>query len=99
MVLALLLLAASAPVWEVTQGWRDEHERNYARFIETLFAGDGEESWPHLHALLRDRERNLLFDRLGQNEDNRLTLRPDCGDLAYVLRAYFAWKHELPFRY
>jgi len=36
MVLALLLLAASAPVWEVTQGWSDEHERNYARFIETL---------------------------------------------------------------
>jgi hypothetical protein len=32
-------------------------------------------------------------------EDARLDLEPDCADLPYFLRAYFAWKLRLPFVY
>jgi hypothetical protein len=33
------------------------------------------------------------------DEDARLELVPDCADLPYSLRAYFAWKLGLPFAY
>lgn len=81
-------------------GWNEETEEGFSHFVETLFAGDeDQDSWLNLQTLLPDPQRNVLFNRLGQNEDERLSLRPYCGDLAYVLRSYFAWKHGLPFRY
>src|SRR5262249_49295077 len=43
------------------------------------------------------RERNFLHDHLGLGEDRGLRLAPDCADLPYFLRAYFAWKLGLPF--
>ena len=96
----LLQLGGKAPAWETEDGWNDASEERYSHFVEMLFAGDeDQDSWPNLQTLLRDPQRNVLFNRLGQNEDERLSLRPDCGDLAYVLRAYFAWKRGLPFRY
>src|SRR5262249_26713122 len=41
----------------------------------------------------------FLHDHLGLGEDGErgLRLRPDCADLPYFLRAYFAWKLRLPF--
>src|SRR5262249_7370956 len=40
------------------------------------------------------------FDYLGLNEDNiAQSLRPDCADFVYFLRAYFAFKMGLPFGY
>jgi hypothetical protein len=50
--------------------------------------------------VLRDRSRNILFNHLGLGEDEtRLVLRPDCADMPYFLRAYFAFKMGLPFGY
>ena len=49
---------------------------------------------------LRDRSRNMLFDHLGLREDEmNMIIRPDCADLPYFLRAYFAFKMGLPFGY
>ncbi len=54
----------------------------------------------HLHEVLRDRSRNVLFNHLGLNEDSMgLVMRPDCADLPFFLRAYFAFKMGLPFGY
>ena len=48
--------------------------------------------------MMRDRSRNLLFNHLGLGEDEmKMVLRPDCADLPYFLRAYFAFKMGLPF--
>jgi hypothetical protein len=48
--------------------------------------------------VLRDRSRNFLFNHLGLGEDEmKIVLRPDCADLPYFLRAYFAFKMGLPF--
>ena len=50
-----------------------------------------------LHVGLRDRSRNYLFNHLGLGEDEiKMVLRPDCADLPYFLRAYFAFKLGLP---
>ncbi len=42
----------------------------------------------------------MLFNHLGLREDEKgLVIRPDCADLPYFLRAYFAFKMGLPFGY
>src|SRR5262249_48659056 len=44
--------------------------------------------------------RNVLFDHLGLREDDKGTIiQPDCADVPYFLRAYFAFKMGLPFGY
>jgi hypothetical protein len=74
----------------------------YSAWIEKLFDAplDAAPSWPALHVVLRDRSRNFLFNHLGLGEDEmKLVIRPDCADLPYFLRAYFAFKMGLPFGY
>jgi hypothetical protein len=87
-------------LWPVRRTWNRTFEDLYAAWIETLFdAPDAEmPSWPALHEVLRDSKRNLLFDFLGASEDsaNAPVVKPDCADLPYMLRAYFAWKLKLP---
>ena len=59
---------------------------------------DAQPSWNALHEVLRDPSRNFLFDHLGAAEDEQnVVVRPDCADLPYFLRAYFAFKLGLPF--
>jgi hypothetical protein len=89
------------PIWQPKRKWNGANENLYALFVERLFDYELAEDrvWPNLHALLRDRDRNLLFDYRGADEDNVLELVPDCADLPYALRSYFAWKLRLPFGY
>jgi hypothetical protein len=49
--------------------------------------------------VLRDRGRNFLFDYLSKGEDLQVPAEPDCADLSFFLRAYFAWKLGLPVSY
>ena len=50
--------------------------------------------------MLRDKSRNILFNSLGLGEDEiPMALKPDCTDMVYYLRAYFAFKMGLPFGY
>ena len=73
----------------------------YAAWIERLFDAPPDESlsFPSLAPLLRDPARNFLHDYLSRGEDERLPAEPDCADLSYFLRAYFAWKLGLPIAY
>ena len=95
----------SAPppsVWPLRNTWNRATENLFSAWIEKLFDDplDAAPSWPALHEVLRDRSRNFLFDHLGLGEDGpKLALRPDCADLPYFLRAYFAFKMGLPFGY
>lgn len=91
----------AGPAWEVEALWERDTENLYAAFIEQLFrepSGD-EVTWPRLQTLIEDPERNLLYDYRMPGEDAQLALEPDCADLPYFLRAYFAWKLRLPFGY
>jgi len=89
-------------VWPLRNTWNRATENLFSAWIEKLFDDplDATPSWPALHEVLRDRSRNFLFNHLGLGEDEmKLVLRPDCADLPYFLRAYFAFKMGLPFGY
>ncbi len=94
--------ATSGSIWPIRNKWNRETENLYSAWIEKLFDAplDATLSWPALHVGLRDESRNFLFNHLGLNEDSmKLLIRPDCADLPYFLRAYFAFKMGLPFGY
>lgn len=93
---------ASAP-WRATRSWDRALENFYAAFVESLFDAPVAEnvSFPSLAPALRDPTRNFFFDAMGMGEDapkgkTALIATPDCADLPYFLRAYFAWKMSLP---
>ncbi len=94
--------AADGTLWPIRNGWNRETENFFSAWVEKLFDAplDAEPSWPALHVVLRDRSRNFLFNYLGLGEDQmNIVYRPDCADLPYFLRAYFAFKMGLPFGY
>jgi hypothetical protein len=94
--------ATGGSVWPLRNTWNRATENLYSAWIEKLFDAplDAAPSWPALHEVLRDRSRNLLFNHLGLGEDQMgMIVRPDCADLPYFLRAYFAFKMGLPFGY
>ena len=94
--------ATPGSIWPLRNTWNRATENLYSAWIEKLFDAplDATLSWPALHEVLRDRSRNFLFHHLGLREDSMgLIIRPDCADLPYFLRAYFAFKMGLPFGY
>jgi hypothetical protein len=94
--------ATANSVWPLRNTWNRATENLYSAWIEKLFDAplDTTLSWPALHEVLRDQSRNALFNHLGLSEDSmKMIVRPDCADLPYFLRAYFAFKMGLPFGY
>jgi hypothetical protein len=94
--------AAAGSVWPVRNAWDRGMENLFSAWVEKLFDAplDAAPSWPALHEVLRDKSRNVLFNHLGLGEDEmKIVLRPDCADLPYFLRSYFAFKMGLPFGY
>ena len=89
--------------WPVRAAWNGAVEGLYSAWIEKLFDAPLDQllAFPALHEVLRDPARNLLHDHLGQGEDDggphAPPIAPDCADLPYFLRAYFAFKLGLPF--
>ena len=94
---------SSSTLWPIERVWDRDTENLYSTWVEKLFDDplDASPSWKSLHAVTRDSTRNFLHDSLGLGEDSEggITLEPDCADLPYFLRAYFAWKLRLPFVY
>ncbi len=93
---------AGKGVWPVRGQWNRQTENLYAAWIEKLFDAplDQELTWKAMDAVLHDQSRNVLFDHLGLHEDQKATIiQPDCADVPYFLRAYFAFKMGLPFGY
>jgi hypothetical protein len=92
-------------VWVPAKEWTRAAEDLFSAWIEALFDAPLEDSltWPVLHDVLRDPKRNFLHDHLGRGEDEGgqkgISIDPDCADLPYFLRAYFAFKLDLPFGY
>lgn len=92
------MVIGKAAAQEKPEAWNLVTEAFYSAWIEELFGAPPEEnlSFNSLESVLRNSERNFLHNYLGLNEDSNLPLTPDCADLPYTLRAYFAWKIGLP---
>ena len=93
--------STSTFAWTPVLQWGEDTENLYAVFVESLFDYPLEQDveWTNLHTVLQDPERNLLFGHFSQEEESKLKLEPDCADMPYLMRAYFAWKLGLPFAY
>ncbi|WP_333688715.1 hypothetical protein [Methylococcus capsulatus] len=81
--------------------WDRATEAFFSAWVETLFDYPLEDSvnLPSLKPVLTDPSRNFLYDHFGAGEDRHIPTDPDCADLPYYLRAYFAWKTGLPMAY
>ena len=93
---------AGKSVWPINNAWNRANENLYSAWIEKLFDAPLDEapSWKAMHEVLRDPSRNVLFNHLGLREDQKgHVIQPDCADVPYFLRAYFAFKMGLPFGY
>jgi|CZKU01.1.fsa_nt_gi hypothetical protein len=87
-------------LWWSRGAWSPSFENLYSAWIQAMFEAPlaEQETYSALHDVLRDRGRNFLFDYAGEAEDEQnVVVRPDCADLPYFLRAYFAFKLGLPF--
>jgi len=85
-----------------TRAWDAANTALYAAWVEHLFgAADGQpQTISRLKDVIHDPSRNFLHEHLRLGEDggrNALAPTPDCADLPYMVRAYFAWKLGLPF--
>jgi hypothetical protein len=96
-------IPTNGAVWKTTRGWDSATETLYSTWINALFQGSDEQSsWPALHEVTQNKDRNFLYNYLSLSEDdpetkNRVIMEPDCADNPFFLRAYFAWKLGLPF--
>jgi hypothetical protein len=88
-------------IWTPQEEWSAHTETLFAAFVERLFQYpiDQDISWTNLQDLIKVKDHNLLYNHLSAKEDQDLRLQPDCADLPYTLRGYFAWKMKLPFSY
>jgi hypothetical protein len=88
-------IAAPSPLanpgagWKVfKEAWTADDEKAYEAFVQAI----GRSDCTSLEECLED-EANPW-----RGTDKRL-FHGDCADMAYMLRAYFAWKNGLPFSY
>ncbi len=95
--------AVGSVVWTAQHAWDRRYENFYSAWIDLLFDAPPAASvdFRPLHQALRDGARNVLANYLGLREDDpknkaAIPATPDCADLPYYLRAYFAWKLGLP---
>ena len=91
----------SSGAWPVRNTWNENIENLYSVWIESLFHYplDQDVTWTNLHSILQVAERNILFGHYSLDEEFDMRLAPDCADLPYLLRGYFAWKLGLPWGY
>jgi hypothetical protein len=97
--------SATGTVWKSVSGWDSSKETIYSAWVNALFHGCDEQStWPALHEVVRNQDKNFLYNYLSLGEDDqdgkiKLIMQPDCADNPFFLRAYFSWKLGLPFGY
>ncbi|MCC6921008.1 MAG: hypothetical protein IT548_17560 [Alphaproteobacteria bacterium] len=75
---------------QMRERWSKHDERGYERFVATLADAD-------CHTV-----RDCLgpaHNPLAAGDPPGLVFSADCADLVYMLRAYYAWKHGLPFSF
>lgn len=78
----------SGPAWKVYKTeWTPADEARYAAFVQAI----GRSACTSLEGCLQSDANPYR----GPDDD----FSGDCADMAYTLRAYFAWKHGLPFSY
>jgi hypothetical protein len=84
-----------AQAWPYEREWNDTEEEGYGRFVTAIGRGIATQACLRLDGCLASPTVNPLHDA----SEVRLGFRPDCADLPYILRAYYAFKRHLPFSF
>jgi formylglycine-generating enzyme required for sulfatase activity len=97
---ALLGTASAAQLSRAEQGsgsfvirfdhWSDADERDYSQFVQLI----GDSGCPTVDACLKG-----PWNPFHASDSPSARFYSDCAQFPYVLRAYFAWKRNLPFSY
>lgn len=75
--------------WRIVKThWSQDDENRYSQFVQAI----GRAACTTLESCLAD-QANPYFNPDDPEFDG------DCADMAYIMRAYFAWKNGLPFSY
>ena len=75
--------------WRITkERWEAADEAGYAAFVQAI-------GWSDCETL----EDCLASDANPYRDTDTVRFSGDCADMAYILRAYYAWKNGLPFSY
>jgi len=78
--------------WPVTRSWDSAAEAEFGRWVQTIGRAVEARRCRTLASCLDSPAINPLYV-----SGRRSTFRADCGDVPYILRAYFAWRRQLPF--
>lgn len=86
--------AVSYVPWKLSKAeWEPGDENNYVRYIEQI--GDGVSRG--LCATVSECFKNPQVNPYAATDPRGLRLFSDCADFPYFLRAYYAWRNQLPF--
>ena len=78
--------------WAVQRAWTPTEEQAYGRFVTAIGRGVAEHRCRGLAQCLDNPAVNPLYI-----PGRRMRFQADCADVAYMLRAYYSWRRELPF--
>ena len=85
--------SAQSTPWKITQPqWNENHEKAFGEFVERLGEAVESRKCNRVDTCMKS-AANPYF----KSDPAGLTYYADCADLPYYLRAYFAWKNQLPF--
>lgn len=81
--------------WPALRAWDGGAEAQYSEFISTIGRAVAAGKCRTLRDCLNDPAINPLHEFTAQ----ALRFHADCADVPYILRAYYAYRHDLPFSY
>lgn len=87
-----LIEQPTATAWPARRAWTATEERAYGRWVNTIGSAVAARRCRGLAACLDNPAINPLYV-----PGRRMRFQADCADVAYLLRAYYAWRRELPF--
>jgi hypothetical protein len=87
----------ASTLWVVKKTkWEIQNEQGYSEFVATLGKAVEARKCNSLSTCLHNKDANpLYFAALPPD----MTFHADCADLPYVIRAFYAWRYNLPLSY
>ncbi|MBY0554847.1 hypothetical protein K2P97_09980 [bacterium] len=92
-ILASQLSLAQASEWRIKKTeWSDADEKAYSEFVSLIGQAVEKRECDSFQSCLMHKNNPYR-----SSDSNQLNVFADCAKLSFVMRAYFAWKNELPF--
>jgi hypothetical protein len=82
--------------WKITKTeWTEAEEQNYSKYVALI--GDGVSRG--LCSTVSKCFKNPAVNPYASSDPAGLKFYSDCADFPYMMRAYYAWRNQLPFGY